>query len=352
MTSKKIKVFIIDDSAVARKSLSELLSNEKGIEVVGTAFDPIIAGKKMVQQEVDVLILDIEMPRMDGITFLETLNKEDRLSVIILSSMTKKGSSKALEALNLGVFDVLAKPGDSRSMAEIKNELVAHIRACASLNHHPIPSLSSKIPSKKLQKKKELPLVVIGASTGGIEILHRLVSAFPKNMPPICIVQHIPPIFSKAFAERLNNKSPLKIKEAEDGDELLSGHVYVAPGDWHMILTGRQNERCRIRLKQGEKIWHQRPSVDVLFSSIPKFKRPMTIALLLSGMGSDGVAGMEILKKEGAITIAQSAGTCAVFGMPRGAIEKGCVDYVLDPEHMPELFLRLLKLNNPPQANK
>lgn len=334
---KKISVLVVDDSAVVRRAISDALAQDPEIEVVGTACDPYVARTKILELHPDVLTLDIEMPRMDGLTFLRILQKHHPLPVIVVSSLTQAGSRAALDALEAGAVDVMAKPGEAWSVGDmpaqlarrVKSAAVAQLRrpASAAGASQAIAAPSGGVTFHPRQ------VILIGASTGGTEALRVLLSQLPANMPGICIVQHIPPVFSKALAERLDSNSALEVREAVAGDELRPGLALLAPGDFHMMLI-RNNGRHQVLLNQYPPVHFTRPSVDMLFNSVASFAGPHTIAALLTGMGSDGAAGMQKLKAAGAVTFAQNEESCVVYGMPRAAVALGVVDHVLPLEHM------------------
>jgi two-component system, chemotaxis family, protein-glutamate methylesterase/glutaminase len=327
---RKIRVLIVDDSAIVRKMLAEALASEPDLEVVGTAPDPYVARDKILSLRPDVLTLDVEMPRMDGLTFLKKLMRFHPLPVIIISSLAQSSSQTALEALQCGAVDVLAKPGGPYSVGELKQDLPQKVRAAAQAR--------VGLAKPQLARPLAVPLVLsgaststviaIGASTGGTEAIREVLTAMPANMPGIVIVQHIPPVFSLAFANRLNDLCKLRVKEAADGDRLTSGLVLIAPGNFHMTLVKAGGE-YRVSIQDGPRVCYQRPSVDVLFESVANVAKSDAIGAILTGMGSDGAQGLLRMKRAGARTIAQDEASCVVFGMPREAIRMGGVDRVL-----------------------
>ena len=327
---RKIRVLIVDDSAIVRKMLAEALASEPDLEVVGTAPDPYVARDKILSLRPDVLTLDVEMPRMDGLTFLKKLMRFHPLPVIIISSLAQSSSQTALEALQCGAVEVLAKPGGPYSVGELKQDLPQKVRAAAQAR--------VGLAKPQLARPLAVPLVLsgaststviaIGASTGGTEAIREVLTAMPANMPGIVIVQHIPPVFSLAFANRLNDLCKLRVKEAADGDRLTSGLVLIAPGNFHMTLVKAGGE-YRISIQDGPRVCYQRPSVDVLFESVANVAKSDAIGAILTGMGSDGAQGLLRMKRAGARTIAQDEASCVVFGMPREAIRMGGVDRVL-----------------------
>ena len=376
MANSRIRVLIIDDSAVVRKLVTEALANDPEIEVVGTALDPYLARDKIVQLKPDVLTLDIEMPRMDGLTFLKIIMEERPLPVIILSSLTKAGSSQAIEALRLGAVDVLGKPGGSFSFGDLGPQLIQKIKGAAIAKlRRPTPTqspfrtaISNTPPAAKISPSAPLPppaalpplvippsairtgswaapttrtpfkgvnlglhpvpkdparrIILLGASTGGTEALREVLTHLPGDLPGIAIVQHIPAHFSKAFADRLSQCCAFEVREARDGDVLTPGLALVAPGNFHMMLqwTGAV---YRARIADGPTIWHQRPAVDLMFKSAVDLAGQNAIAGILTGMGKDGAEGLLKLRERGATTFSQDEESSVVYGMPRVAWELG-----------------------------
>jgi two-component system chemotaxis response regulator CheB len=334
----RIKVLIVDDSAIVRKILSEALAGEPDIEVVGTAPDPYVARDKVLSLEPDVLTLDIEMPRMDGLTFLRKLMQYHPMPVIVISSLGQASCKAALDALEFGAVEVLAKPGGPYSVGELRLVLANKIRAAAAARIRTNPARPADSPKAAVQMLARPPLaapaawdpgliVAIGASTGGTEAIADVLVNLPQQFPPIVITQHIPANFSRAFAERLNRICQMEVREAVDGDHLHPGLALVAPGDFHMILRKRPGGYC-VSVKDGPRVCYQRPSVDVMLRSVAEVAGAKAVGVLLTGMGSDGAAGMLQLKQAGATTIAQNEATCVVFGMPREAIRLGAVDHI------------------------
>jgi two-component system chemotaxis response regulator CheB len=349
--NRRIRVLIVDDSAIVRKILSEALSAAPDLEVVGTAPDPYVARDKILALKPDVLTLDIEMPRMDGLTFLRKLMHFHPLPVVVISSLAQPSCRAAIQAMELGAVDVLAKPGGPYSVGELKQTLAAKVRAAASArlrrtdparpsppaapptNPAPAPAGAPTQPAAMASGivRCALPsgsLAAIGASTGGTEAISAILTRLPKDSPPILIAQHIPPVFSKAFANRLNEICAIEVREAEDNDVLRPGLALVAPGDFHMLLR-KAGDRFFVSVKTGPRVCYQRPSVDVLFTSIAELAGPATAAVLLTGMGADGAQGLLKLRNCGAHTIAQDEATCVVYGMPREAVELGAAMQVL-----------------------
>ena len=322
---------VVDDSAVVRRVFSEELSRERGIEVIGTAPDPYVARDKIVKLKPDVVTLDIEMPRMDGLTFLKKLMNHFPLPVIIVSSLTSKGGKLAMEALSLGAVEVISKPSAAYSVGDMSIQLADKIRAAAHVN------VKAKVVQDRLsgQKKPALvskalaattnKIIAIGASTGGTEAIRVVLSAMPHNAPGIVIVQHMPAKFTASFAERLNTLSDVTVKEARDRDTVTNGTALLAPGNYHMLLR-RSGARYYVQVKTGPLVHHQRPAVDVLFKSVADYVGANAVGVILTGMGADGAAGMLRMKEAGAGTIAQDEKSCVVYGMPKEAVKTGAVD--------------------------
>ncbi len=329
---KDIRVLVVDDSAVVRKVFTEQLSKQNGIVVVGTAPDPYVARDKIVQLKPDVITLDIEMPRMDGITFLRKLMKHYPLPVIIVSSLTTKGSKLALEAFSIGALEVIAKPNAAYSVGDMSIQLAEKIRAVHRA-HIPPQSVSNIDHSNHTQIKALAEttnkLIAIGASTGGTEAIKKVLMQMPQNSPGIVVVQHMPANFTTSFAERLDELCQMNVKEAENGDAVANGQVLLAPGNYHMLLK-RSGARYYVEVKTGPLVHYQRPAVDILFKSVAKNAGANALGIILTGMGKDGAAGMLDMKKAGAINIAQDEKSCVVFGMPKEAIKIGATDHVVD----------------------
>jgi len=328
---RKIRVLIIDDSAIVRKVLAEALASEPDIDVVGTAPDPFVARDKILSLRPDVLTLDIEMPRMDGLTFLKKLMRIHPLPVIVISSLAQSSSQAAIEALQSGAVDVLAKPGGPYSVGELKQDLPHKVRAAAAArvaNPRAQPAAPQHAAPLVLSGASSSTVIAIGASTGGTEAIREVLTGLPANMPGIVIVQHIPPVFSEAFANRLNDLCRLRVKEAADGDRVTAGLALIAPGNFHMKLR-RMGAEYRVAIQNGPRVCYQRPSVDVLFESVAEAAKGDAIGAILTGMGSDGAEGLLKMKRAGARTVAQDEASCVVFGMPREAIRLGAADRVV-----------------------
>lgn len=345
----RIRVLIVDDSAIVRKVLTDALASESDIEVVGTAPDPFVARDKILALKPDVLTLDIEMPRMDGLSFLKKLMQYHPLPIIVISSLGAASSRVALEALDSGAIDVLAKPGGPQSVGELRWSLASKIRAAkvSRLRTAAIalsPSVSRSRPARFGEPFPGSAVIAIGASTGGTEAIQKVLMEFPEDCPGTVIAQHIPAVFSRSFANRLNELCTIRVREAKDGDQLEPGLALVAPGNFHLLLR-RSPTGYRVEVKDGPMVCFQRPSVDVLFHSVAEAAGPNASAAILTGMGSDGVQGMLAMKMAGASTIAQDEASCVVFGMPKEAIRHGAVDRVLPLERISAALLAACRLS-------
>lgn len=329
---RRIRVLIVDDSAIVRKLLAEALCGEPDIQVVGTAPDPYIARDKILALSPDVLTLDIEMPRMDGLTFLRKLMVFHPMPVIVISSLAHASCQAGVEGLRAGAVEVMAKPGGPYSVGELKVSLAGKIRAAAAsrVGHPRPPKSPPEAPPAALPARgfHPLALIAIGASTGGTEAIEEVLTHLPPDMPGIVITQHIPAGFSRAFAERLNRTCPMRVAEAADGDRVQPGLALIAPGNFHMIVRP-SGAGYRVTVKDGPMVCYQRPSVDVLFSSVAEAAGPNAVGVLLTGMGSDGAQGLKKMKSAGASTIAQDEASCVVFGMPMQAIRLGAAGHVV-----------------------
>lgn len=317
-----IKVLIVDDSAVVRKVLTEGLSRFPDIEVVGSAPDPYVARERIVTLEPDVITLDIEMPRMDGITFLQKLMQHHPLPVIVVSSLTRKGGVMALEAMESGAVEVMAKPGSAFSVGDMVDMLAEKIRAASRVRRDRI--VQTKTPAQKRLSLSQTTerIVAVGASTGGTEALRVFLEALPINAPGVIIVQHMPEHFTRSFAERLDQLCAMEVREAENGDSILQGRVLICPGNRHMVLR-RSGARYHVELKDGPPVNHHRPSVDVLFESVASYAGSNAIGIIMTGMGGDGAKGLLSMKSHGAFTLGQDEKSCVVYGMPKVAADLG-----------------------------
>lgn len=347
-----IRVLVVDDSALMRQVLVELLSQDPAIEVVGTASDPYFAREKIKALEPDVLTLDVEMPRMDGLTFLEKLMAGHPMPVVMVSSLTEAGCRTTLRALELGAVDFFTKPTlDLREgLAEQAEELIGKVKAaaCARVSR---PSRRGDAETGRRGEdashasgagtamiKTTDTILAIGASTGGTEAIREVLGALPAHMPPILITQHMPERFTKTFADRLNQLCRLSVKEAQDGDSVLPGHALIAPGNYHMTLV-RSGARYAVRLNQDPPVNRHRPSVDVMFHSVARYAGANSVGVILTGMGGDGATGLLAMKQAGAATVAQDEASCVVFGMPKEAVKLGAVDRVLPLSRIPSTLV-------------
>ena len=352
--AKTIRVLIIDDSALIRQFLSHLLSQDPNIEVVGVAHDPTAAWRKIEALRPDVLTLDVEMPHMDGLTFLEKLMATTPMPVLMVSSLTEQGCETALRALELGAVDIVTKPKVDicRGLEVLAEQLIEKVRAAAVARvrgkakvalPQTVPSAARRVPHAASAMIKPPDIIVaIGASTGGTEAVKEVLEVLPPNSPPILIVQHMPERFTKAWADRMNGLCRIFVKEAEDGDSVLPGHALIAPGNHHMTLV-RSGTRSLVHVYQGPPVNRHRPSVDVTFASVAKHAGVNGVGIILTGMGSDGAVGLLQMRQSGAYTIAQDESTCVVFGMPKEAIQAGAVDVVLPLGDIPNALLHQLR---------
>ncbi|MDD4156445.1 MAG: chemotaxis response regulator protein-glutamate methylesterase [Candidatus Cloacimonetes bacterium] len=325
---KNIRVLIVDDSAVVRKTLSNIINNEPNMEVVGTAPDPYVARDKLISLKPDVMTLDIEMPRMDGMTFLKKVMHYFPIPIVIVSSVTKQGCKVSMKALELGAISVVPKPSEAYSIESIERNLIDAVKSASFAIIKKIEPSNQKKQTPLIQIKTTNKIIAIGASTGGTEALKEIITNLPLNIPGLVVVQHMPPGFTLAFAERLNLLSKIEVKEAKDGDAVLPGSCLIAPGDYHLLLR-RIGARYIVKLKKGPQVWHQRPAVDVLFKSVSEYAGENAIGVILTGMGKDGAEGMRLMKNKGSINIAQDEETCVVYGMPKAAVDTGAVDYIV-----------------------
>ncbi len=341
-----IKVLIVDDSAVVRKILTQELSRYKDIEIIGTAVDPYVARDKIVKLKPDVITLDLEMPRMDGLSFLAKLMKHYPMPVVVVSSLTPKNSENALRALDLGAVEVLCKPGSAYSTLDISQSLVRAIRAAASarINKHQDISrpLVEKVQLNELLDQTTHKVIAIGASTGGTKAIEAVLSIMPANSPGTVVVQHMPENFTTAFASRLNEICQMQVREACDNDRVVPGVALIAPGNHHMVLQ-RSGSLYLVKIKDGPRVHYQRPSVDVLFQSVAKSAGRNAVGVLLTGMGADGAKGMLSMRESGAYTMAQDEDTSVVFGMPKEAINLGAVDKVVPLHYISQEIVNALR---------
>jgi two-component system chemotaxis response regulator CheB len=337
-----IRVLVIDDSPTARFLIKETLESDPSIQVIAMAEDPYEARDIVVRDNPDVICLDVEMPKMDGITFLRKLMKHFPRPVVMVSSLTHKGTATTIEALELGAVDFVGKPDANldAGIEGIESELVSKVKLAARSNiKYKMPTISplSSTPKSNFANK----LVAIGASTGGTNAIKEVLQALPKDFPPVVIVQHMPPNYTKAFANRLNECCKVDVKEAQDGDRVCDGQVLIAPGGYHMVLRHDSNGYS-VKIGTGEKVSGHRPSVDVLMFSVAKYAKNNAIGVILTGMGADGAKGMKQLVDSGAKTIGQDENSCVVYGMPKVAFESGGVQHVESLDKIPEKLLSLL----------
>lgn len=339
-----IKVLVIDDSALVRSTMQELLDSDPGIDVIGTASDPFIAAKRLAQVVPDVITLDVEMPRMDGLTFLRKIMSQHPIPVVMCSTLTVKGSDTLFKALEYGAVDIIQKPklGTKQFLEDSRIQIIDTVKAAANASLRKKKKLPDLIPEPKLSADAVLgqgtknnfslqtteKVIIVGASTGGTEALRIFLQAMPMDCPAIAIVQHMPELFTASFAKRLNEICTISVKEAQDNDTLLRGQALIAPGNQHMLLN-RSGTRYYVSLKNGPLVQRHRPSVDVLFRSAARYAGPNAVGVIMTGMGDDGAAGIKEMFDAGARTIAQDEASCVVFGMPKEAIKTGGVNKIL-----------------------
>jgi len=353
MSEKKIKVLIVDDSAVVRQTLAEILSSDPQIDVIATAADPFIAAERIRIELPDVITLDVEMPRMDGITFLQKIMSQHPIPVVMCSSLTEERSETALKALEYGAVEIIQKPrlGVKQFLEESKVLICDAVKAASLARLRPIRTSLKKVapkltadavlakPSSKAMIRTTDKVVVVGASTGGTEALRVFLEDMPLDSPGIVIVQHMPENFTRSFAARLDSLCRISVKEAENNDTVIPGRALIAPGNRHMLLK-RSGARYFVELKDGPLVSRHRPSVDVLFRSAARYSGKNAVGVIMTGMGDDGAKGMLEMKEAGAVTIAQDEATCIVFGMPKEAIKLGGVDKVLALEDITPAVIR------------
>lgn len=349
----KIKVLIVDDSALVRQTLADIISTDPDLQVIGMAQDPVVAVQKISEQAPDVITLDVEMPRMDGITFLQKIMAQHPIPVVMCSSLTEKGSETALRAMEFGAVDIITKPkmGTKQFIEESRIRICDSIKAAAASRIRPMRAVREVSPKYSADVIMEAPntgamvqttekIVAVGASTGGTEALSAFLQMLPEDSPGIVIVQHMPEHFTAAFAKRLNSICRVSVKEGENNDSVVRGHVLIAPGNKHMLLK-RSGARYYVEVKDGPLVSRHRPSVDVLFRSAARYAGKNAVGVIMTGMGDDGAHGMKEMHDAGAKTIAQDEASCVVFGMPGEAIKLGGVDKVLPLEKIAAEVLRL-----------
>lgn len=346
---KKVRVLVVDDSALVREILSTGLAKDPEIEVVGTAANPFIARDKIVALNPDVLTLDVEMPRMDGVDFLRRLMPQHPLPVIMVSALTQKGAQITLEALEAGAIDFVTKPSSdvARGLNEMLADLRQKVKMAAGAN-------LSAWKNKAHKREKTGPVVIktalaestdkvlaIGASTGGTEAIRRVITSFPASMPGIVVVQHMPPGFTKHFSDNLNQICEMEVREAETGDRVMPGRVLIAPGGKHMTVR-RSGGIYLVDCQEGENVNGHCPSVDVLFHSVARYVAGNALGVILTGMGGDGADGLVAMRQAGARTIAQDEASCVVFGMPKVAIERGGAERIAPLDGIPQMIVSML----------
>jgi two-component system chemotaxis response regulator CheB len=356
--SRRIRVLVVDDSALVRKLLTEMLSSDPGIEVVDTAQDPLVAREKIKQLNPDVLTLDVEMPRMDGVTFLRNLMRLRPMPVVMVSTLTEKGAEITLDALRYGAVDFITKPkvDIAYTLQDYRDELISKIKMAAQARVRQLSASAApapdRVPGASVPVDRVIPvaprqhfrttdrLIAIGASTGGTEAIREVLERLPGvTTPGIVITQHIPASFSGPFAQRMNRCSQLEVSEARDGEQILPGHAYIAPGDQHLMVI-RDGARYRCRLSDDVPVNRHRPSVDVLFRSVAQNVGPNALGVILTGMGKDGALGMKDMREAGAHTIAQDEASSVVWGMPGAAVACGAVVEALPLDDIPAAILR------------
>lgn len=351
MKKNKIRVLIVDDSAIVRQTLESVLTSDPDIEVMGAAADPFLAAAKIKEELPDVITLDVEMPRMDGVTFLQKIMRQHPIPVVMCSSLTEKGCETTLKALEFGAVDIITKPklGIKQFLEESKITICDAVKAAAKAK---IRTISRQRVEKKLTADAVIAapngkamvrttdrIVMVGASTGGTEALRIFLEVLPPDAPGIVIVQHMPENFTKAFSRRLNGICRIEVKEAADGDSVLRGQALIGPGNRHILLK-RSGARYYVEVKEGPLVCRHRPSVDVLFRSAARYAGANAVGVIMTGMGDDGARGMLEMKQAGAATIAQDEATSVVFGMPNEAIKRGAVDKVLPLDKIAAAVLR------------
>ncbi len=352
MTGSRVKVLVVDDSALVRQILAQGLALDPGIEVVGTASDPYIARDKIVRLRPDVLTLDVEMPRMDGVEFLRRLMPQYPLPVLMVSALTQRGKRITMEALEAGAVDFVTKPATdvSRNLNSMLAELRAKVKAVSKANvshwkrdgKQPAPRPST-LASKALAESTD-KVIAIGASTGGTEAIRYIITQLPSSMPGVVIVQHMPAGFTKMFADRLDEQSQMNVKEAQTGDRVMPGQVLIAPGDYHMRVR-RSGGEYRVNCQQEERVCGHMPSVDVLFRSVAEHVGSNAVGVILTGMGKDGAEAMVEMRKAGARTLGQDQASCVVYGMPKEAYELGAVEKQMPLESIPSSLIKLFTEN-------
>ena len=346
----QIRVLVIDDSALMRKLLTEMLNADPGIDVVGSARDAYDAREQIKKLNPDVLTLDVEMPKMDGLSFLANLMRLRPMPVVMVSTLTEKGATVILEALEMGAIDFVSKPKVDvvHSLEDCAAEIVSKVKAASRARVPGRKVVAAKTTetvravAKPLGYRTTEHIIAIGASTGGTEAIKEVLIAMRPDSPGIVITQHIPPVFSHSFAQRMDRLSPLNVSEAKDGQQILPGHAFIAPGDRHLRVV-RDGARYRCALSDDAPVNRHRPSVDVLFSSVAQHAGANAVGVILTGMGNDGANGMKDMQDAGATTVAQDEKTSVIWGMPRAAIDAGAVDRILPLDEIAASFVELIK---------
>ena len=348
MIKKKIQVLLIDDSKLIRRAVIEMLNSERDIEIIGEASDPYEGRDQIVYLNPDVIILDIEMPRMDGLTFLEKLMKSKPMPVIIFSSLAKERSKYEYKAFDLGAVGVVSKPSQREKLPELKEKITDLIRTASRLNATQLRLLKNRRiravqpsdnPKDLLMVK---PIIAIGASTGGTHAIRKIMARLPEKFPPVVMVQHMPENFTTQFAARLNEISRLNVLEAKGGEQLINGTAYLAPGGKHMEIQ-KKGAFYYTRVFDGPLVHHQKPAVEILFDSVAKYAKSDAVGIILTGMGADGAKGLLNMKNNGADTIAQDEKSSIVFGMPKEAIKLQAAQKILDLKEIPNFLFRYLE---------
>ena len=353
---KKITVLVVDDSALVRQTLCDILNSDPGIEVIGTAADPILAAERMKTVIPDVITLDVEMPRMDGLTFLQKLMSQHPIPVVMCSSLAESGSETALKALEYGAVDIITKPkmGTKQFIEESRVRICDAVKGAAAARMGPLramrtmkeisPKYSADVimekPNTSAMIQTTEKVVVVGASTGGTEALKVFLEMLPEDTPGIVIVQHMPENFTAAFARRLDSICRVTVKEAQDNDTVVRGRALIAPGNHHALLK-RSGARYYVEIKDGPLVSRHRPSVDVLFRSAARYAGKNAVGVIMTGMGDDGAHGMKEMHDAGAVTIAQDEATCVVYGMPHEAVKLGGVNKIMPLQNIAHEVLRL-----------
>ena len=353
MSEKKIRVLIVDDSALIRGVMTEILNEDPQIEVVGAAPDPYVARDKLKTLKPDVLTLDVEMPKMDGLTFLQKLMAARPMPVVMVSSLTEQGAATTMQALESGAVDFVTKPSVDiqHGLAELAEQITSKVKIAAQSTVKKRSQLDSAESAERIKTlaaqsamiKTTDTLIAIGSSTGGTEALRELLEVLPPNTPPILMTQHMPEHFTKTFANRLNELCQIHVKEAEEGDSVIPGQALLAPGSYHMEVR-RSRAKYYVSLNQAPPVNRHRPAVDPMFQSVARYAGANSVGVILTGMGNDGAAGMLEMKKAGAFNLAQDEKSCVVFGMPKEAIKTGGVDKILPLSDIPAAILAHLKM--------